>query len=144
MNLLTKIQNWGDHHHPQWLDYIRIALGLTLIVNGVALATHLHDFTMMMHNAVLGTAISISLMAHTIILLHIIGGVLITIGSHTRTFCLLNLFAVITMLFVNMHHQVFVPYSIFWFATILITALVCFLVEGDGILSVEHEDNLAS
>lgn len=28
MNLTTKIENWADSHHPRWIDFIRVALGL--------------------------------------------------------------------------------------------------------------------
>lgn len=145
MNLLTKIQNWGDHHHPKWLDYVRIALGLTLVFNGISLAAHLHDFTVMMHNAMLGTAVTISLTAHFIILLHLLGGLLIALGSHTRAFCLLNIFAVIAAIFfVSMQHHIFEPYALIWFSAAILLGLVCFLIEGDGVLSIEHEDNLVS
>lgn len=145
MNLLTKIQNWGDHHHPKWLDYIRIALGLTLVFNGISLAAHLNDFTVMMHNAMLGTAVSISLIAHFIIVFHLVGGLLIALGSHTRAFCLLNIFAVIAAIFfVSMESHIYEPYALFWFSAAILLGLAFFLVEGDGVLSIEHEDNLSS
>ncbi|RZL22174.1 MAG: DoxX family protein, partial [Pedobacter sp.] len=36
MKLLQKIQAWGDHHHPKWLDYFRILLGLILVWKGIS------------------------------------------------------------------------------------------------------------
>ncbi|WP_442592059.1 DoxX family membrane protein [Pedobacter sp. AW31-3R] len=144
MNLLTKIQNWGDRHHPQWLDYVRIALGLTLIINGVALASNLHYFTVLMHSAMLTTALSISLIAHLIIVVHIIGGILIALGTHTRESCVFNILAVIAaIIFVSMQTHIFAPYSLFWFCAAIFLALICFFVEGDGVLSIEHEDKAA-
>ncbi len=145
MNSIEKIQNWGDRHHPKWVDYFRIILGLTLIWKGVAFATNLHAFTLLMQNAMLSIAISISLMAHAIIVLHIIGGLLIALGTHTRLFCLLNLPVLITaVFFINLPEHIFRPYSEFWFSCIVLIGLVCFLIEGDGVLSIEHEKTTAS
>lgn len=145
MNIISRIQDWGDNHHPKWLDYIRIVLGLVLIWKGVAFALNLHAFTSLMENSGLGTAVSISMIAHLIIALHIIGGLLITLGTNTRMFCLLNIpILIVAVFFVNLPEQVFRPYSEFWFSCIVLAGLVCFLIEGNGILSIERERKLAS
>lgn len=138
MNVFEKIQDWGDRHHPTWFDYIRIALGITLLWKGISFATNLHAFTRLMENTQLGTALSISLLAHLIIVLHIIGGLLIAIGSHTRLFCLLNIpILLVAVFFVNLPQNIFEPYSEFWFSCVVLAGLCLFLVEGDGVLSVE-------
>jgi putative oxidoreductase len=140
MNVLTKIQNWGNRHHPKWLDYFRIILGLVLIWKGIAFASNLHAFTNMMKDAMLGVAVSISLLAHIIIVLHIIGGLLIAVGSHTRLFCLLNLpILIVAVFFVNLRANIFSPYAEFWVSVIVLIGLICFLIEGNGVLSVERD-----
>lgn len=145
MNIISRIQDWGDNHHPKWLDYIRIVLGLVLIWKGVAFAFNLHAFTTLMENSGLGTAVSISLIAHLIIALHIIGGLLITLGTNTRMFCLLNIpILIVAVFFVNLPEHVFRPYSEFWFSSIVLLGLICFLIEGDGVLSIETQRKLAS
>lgn len=145
MNIISRIQDWGDHHHPKWLDYIRIVLGLVLIWKGVAFALNLHAFTALMENSGLGTAVSISLIAHLIIALHIIGGLLITLGTNTRMFCLLNIpILIVAVFFVNLPEHVFRPYSEFWFSSIVLLGLICFLVEGNGVLSIETQRKLAA
>ncbi len=138
MNLLLKIQDWGDHHHPKWLDYLRIVLGITLIWKGVAFALNLHAFTSLMENAGLGTAVSISLIAHVIIVLHIIGGLLITLGTHTRLFCAMIIpILLVAVFYVNLPQHIFSPYSEFWLSCLVLAGLICFLIEGDGVLSIE-------
>lgn len=140
MKLLTKIQDWGDQHHPKWLDFIRIALGLTLVWKGIAFALNLHAFTVLMESAQLGTAVTISLFAHLIIVLHIIGGMMISLGTRTRLFCILNLpILLVAVFFVNLPEHIFQPYSEFWFSCIITAGLICFFVEGDGVISIEHE-----
>lgn len=139
MNLISKIQDWGDHHHPKWLDYLRIVLGITLIWKGVAFALNLHAFTVLMENSGLGTAVTISLLAHLIIALHIIGGLLIALGTHTRLFCLLIIpILIVAVFYVNLpQQQIFSPYSEFWLSCLVLAGLICFLIEGDGVLSIE-------
>jgi putative oxidoreductase len=140
MNILTKIQTWGDHHHPKWLDYFRILLGVILIWKGVAFAMNLRAFTSMMENAMLGTSISISLVAHLIISFHLIGGLLIALGTHTRLFSLLNipiLFAAV--FFINLSPNIFRPYSELWLSSVVLVGLITFLIEGDGKLSIEYK-----
>ena len=145
MKLLTNIQNWGDHHHPKWLDFFRIVLGVILIWKGILFALNLNAFTNLMMQHRLGTAVALSIAAHLIIGLHIIGGFFIAIGSHTRMFCLLNLpILLVAVGFVNLSENIFRPYAEFWLSCSVLTALVCFLVEGNGVWSVEHQNEIAA
>jgi len=145
MKLLSRIQKWGDEHHPKWLDFLRIALGLTLIWKGIAFAANLHSFTLLMENAGLGAAVSISLVAHLIIVFHIIGGLMISLGTNTRTFCLLNLpILIAAVFFVNLPQQVFRPYAEFWLSCVVSLGLICFLIEGNGVISIENERKVVS
>lgn len=145
MKLLTKIQFWGDHHHPKWLDFFRIALGVILIWKGILFATNLSAFTALMMQYRLGTAVALSLIAHLIIGLHIIGGLFIVIGSHTRLFCLLNIpILLVAVLFVNLSQNIFRPYAEFWLSCSVLAALICFLIEGDGVWSVEHQNEVTA
>ena len=145
MNRLNKIQQWGDQHHPQWLDYFRIALGLMLIWKGVEFTLNLRAFTNFMNDVSIGSAASISLLAHAIIFLHLVGGFLITVGSRTRLFCLLNLpILVYAVFFINFRADIFRPYTEIWLSGIVLIGLICFLIEGDGKISIEHEKEVTT
>ena len=140
MSILTKIQNWGDEHHPKSLDYLRIILGVILMWKGVAFAFNLHSFTILMENARLGTSVTISFMAHLIIVLHIVGGLLIALGSHTRSLCLLNLpILIVAVFFVNLSPNIFRPYSELWLSSLVFAGLIIFFIMGDGRLSIEYQ-----
>lgn len=144
MNLFTKIRNWGDQHHPQWLDYFRILLGLILIWKGIAFLINLDAFNSLMNKTHLIAAASISLAAHLVIVLHIVGGLLIAIGSRTRTSCLLNIpILFFAVFFVNTREDIFRPYAEIWLSSFVLIGLFCFLIEGDGVISIEHEKKLA-
>lgn len=140
MNLLNKIQNWGDNHHPKWLDYFRMLLGIVLIWKGIDFYINMEAFNQLMRGTMLGTAFSISLIAHLIIIVHIIGGIAIALGTHTRVFCLINLPILIgAVFFINISAGIFKPYSEFWFSSLVLAGLVCFTIEGNGVISVERE-----
>jgi putative oxidoreductase len=144
MELLTQVKLWGDRHHPKWLDIFRITLGLVLIWKGVSFAFNLSAFTALMMQSRMVTAVSLSVVAHTIIGLHIIGGFFISIGANTRLFCLLNLpILLVAVFFVNLCQHIFRPYAEFWLSCSVLLGLICFLIEGDGKISVEHmtDDN---
>jgi uncharacterized membrane protein YphA (DoxX/SURF4 family) len=144
MKTLEKIKFWGDHHNPKWLSFFRIALGLILIWKGVefilnldVLATFLRDTGLTYQ---IGASVFITVIADLIIALHLIGGTCIALGLRTRLFCLLNLPVLIgAVFFVNLKQNILRPYSEFWLSIIVLLALICFLVEGDGFFAVEHE-----
>jgi len=144
MKFITKILSWGDQHHPKALDYFRIILGLILIWKGIEFATNLQAFSNMMKASNLGFATSISLIAHLIIVFHLIGGLLIALGTYTRTFCLLNLpILIVAVVFINSNQDVLKPYSEFWLSLTVLLGLLCFMIEGNGKLSVEHSGEIA-
>ena len=36
MNMIQRIEHWGDTHHPRWVDVLRVALGLLIFAKGVS------------------------------------------------------------------------------------------------------------
>ncbi|HMH35242.1 MAG TPA: hypothetical protein VK543_19540, partial [Puia sp.] len=35
MNIVQRLELWGDSHHPKWVDIIRIGLGIFLCYKGI-------------------------------------------------------------------------------------------------------------
>jgi putative oxidoreductase len=145
MKILEKIKFWGNHHQPKWLGFLRIALGLILLWKGIAFILNLDVLAAFLRDSGLtdkiGISVSITLMAHLIIAFHLIGGICIALGIRTRLFCLLNLPVLIgAVFFVNLRHNVLKPYSEFWLSLVVLLMIICFLIEGNGLLfAVEHE-----
>ena len=36
MNMIQRIEHWGDTHHPRWVDVLRVALGVLIFAKGVS------------------------------------------------------------------------------------------------------------
>ncbi|MFC4211304.1 DoxX family protein [Pedobacter lithocola] len=143
MSTFKKLQDWGDSHHPAWLDYFRILLGLILIWKGIAFYLNMGAFSSLMHHAHLGTAVFISMIAHFIIIVHLIGGLAIALGTHTRAFCVINLPILIgAVFFINLSTNIFRPYSELWLSISVLIGLICFIIEGNGVLSVDYTRKL--
>lgn len=141
--MLEKIKFWGDHH-PKWLGFLRIALGLILIWKGIEFILNLDVLAAFLRDTGLtdkiGASVSITLITYLIIALHLIGGICIAFGLRTRLFCLLNLPALLGAVFlVNLTQNILKPYSEFWLSLFVLLALICFLIEDSGAFAVEHE-----
>jgi putative oxidoreductase len=145
MKIIEKVKLWGNHHQPKWLGFLRIALGLILIWKGIEFILNLDVLATFLRESGLtdqiSASVSITIIAHLIIALHLIGGVCIVFGIRTRTFCLLNLPVLIGAVFlVNFRQNIFKPYSEFWLSLLVLLLIVCFLIEGNGLLfAVEHD-----
>jgi len=144
MKTLEKIKFWGDHHHPKWLAYLRILLGLILIWKGIAFILNMDVLANFLRETGLsdriGISVSITLLCQLVIAFHLIGGFCIALGSHTRLFCLLNLPVLIgAVLLVDLHKNILKPYAEWWLAVFVLLGLLCFLLEGDGALATGTE-----
>lgn len=139
MNTLHQIEQWGDTHHPRWVDYIRIALGLFLIYKGIHFLANTGQMMSLMKstNISFGSFSSIVLV-HMVVVLHIMGGILIAIGLLTRLACLVQIPVLLTaVLFVNISgrfHQLPIELVV---SIIVLLLLIYFLIIGNGPLSYE-------
>lgn len=146
MKLFEEIKFWGNHHQFKWLFFLRIALGLILIWKGIEFILNLGVLTTFLRESGLtdkiSASVSITLLSHLIIALHLIGGVCITLGIRTRLFCLFNLPVLIGAVFIiTLRQNVLKPYSEPWLSIFVLLSLICFSVEGSGIFAVEHNED---
>ena len=142
MKIFEEIKFWGNHHQFKWLFFLRIALGLIIIWKGIEFILNLGVLTTFLRESGLtdkiGASVSITLLSHLIIALHLIGGVCITLGIRTRLFCLFNLPVLIGAVFVvTLRQNVLKPYSEPWLSIFVLLSLICFSVEGSGLFAVE-------
>jgi uncharacterized membrane protein YphA (DoxX/SURF4 family) len=138
MNLVHKVEHWGDTHHPKLIDVCRIALGLLLLLKGVVFMENSTDLKWLIEgqDAQASSGLLMTLV-YTVIFLHIVGGTLITIGIYTRLSSLIQIPIVFTAVFyVNAFKS---PVNTeLWYSVIVLILLVTFTILGSGPLSLEY------
>jgi putative oxidoreductase len=140
MNLLEKFEQWGDRHHPKWLDIIRIALGLFLCYKGVDFLRNASGLISLMSSRQPFSSFIIVLLAHYVTFAHILGGIFLTIGMFTRAACLIQipiLIGAIIFININVAKDTFSPYSELVLSILVLLLLIYFLIIGNGPLSVK-------
>jgi putative oxidoreductase len=132
MNYIQRMEHWGDTHHPQWVDFIRIALGLFLLWKGVEFANDMNTLTGMMENLPFGNFMMI-ILAHYVLFAHIMGGFLLTIGLLTRLACIIQIPVLLAAIFLNLFQQ----FSELSLSILVLLLLVYFLIIGSGRWSLD-------
>ena len=133
MNLVQRVEHWGDTHHPQWLDILRIALGVFLCYKGVQFLTNMSDMLALMTTKMSFGSFTSVLMSNYISFAHILGGILLILGVLTRFACILQIPVMIgAIFFINASPDMYRPFSQMLLAIVVLLLLVLFLIVGNG------------
>ena len=137
MNIMDRIEHWGDTHHPAWMDTIRIGLGVFLFIKGISFIS---DTTRLSH---LITGLDIHLWTvtavHYVAFAHIFGGFLIALGCLTRVASVLQIpILLIAVFFVNIRLGFSYLNSELWLSVITLFLVVTFSIIGSGRFSMDE------
>ena len=133
MNLLHRLELWGDHHHPRWVDIIRVALGLFLCYKGFDYLQNMGTLMGKMNNKVPFGEFAFILLGHYVVFAHILGGLAIAAGMYTRFACLIQLPILLGAIFlVNSSGQMLRPYSELMISILVCALLIYFMIVGNG------------
>jgi uncharacterized membrane protein YphA (DoxX/SURF4 family) len=136
MNLVQRVEHWGDTHHPQWLDIVRIALGIFLCYKGVEFLTNMGTMLGLMTSKMSFGSFTAVLMSNYISFAHILGGILLILGVLTRFACILQIPIMIgAIFFINASPDMYRPFSQLLLAILVLLLLICFLIVGNGRLA---------
>src|SRR3546814_19661992 len=82
MNVIEKIEYWGDAHHPRWLDIVRIGLGIVIFLKGGMFLADTESLRQLIDD----THIQMYTWGavHYVAFAHLVGGLLIARGLTTR------------------------------------------------------------
>jgi len=137
MNLIHRIEHWGDAHHPRWLDIVRIVLGTVIFAKGVSFIADTTILFQLLTSA--DFHLSIWMAVHYIAFVHIVGGIFIALGFATRIAVVLQLPILIgAVFFVNITNGFDFLNSEFWLSLVVLLLLLLFLVVGSGSYSLDH------
>ena len=137
MNLVQKVETWGDTHQTKWLAFFRIVLGLIIFFKGLFFIQNTDAIQQMIANS--AVSIYAIFLAHYVALAHLVGGVLIVIGLITRIAILFQIPILIgAILFVNAERGFYSIQSELGFSILVLVMLLFFLVFGSGKISVDE------
>lgn len=141
MNIIRKIEHWGDVHHAKWLDYLRIILGIVIFGKGVSFISDTSVLqNMITQNNVFGfSGMMISVAIHIVAFAHLVGGILITLGLVTRFAVVIQIpILIFAVFFVNLAPGFSAPNSELWLSAIVLLLLFLFWIVGSGPFSVDE------
>ena len=139
MNVIHRIEQWGDGHHPGVWDGLRIALGIFLLLKGVMFMENTSSLKNIIENQsdiTLSPARFMFVVYYTAFI-HMTGGAMITLGILTRASALLQLPLVFgAVFFVNILQS---PLNTeLWMSVICFVLLLIFVVIGSGRFSLDN------
>lgn len=136
MNLIQKVEYWGDAHHPQWLDVLRIALGVFVFVKGIQFIADTNSVLRLLEDTTFQP--NAWAIIHYVAFAHLVGGVFIAFGLLTRIFVLFQLPVLIgAVFFVNLTNGLSYLNSELWISISVLILLILFLVIGSGSYSTD-------
>ena len=134
MKIQQHLQLIEKKNHPKWLVVFRIILGLSLFLKGIQFIEN----KTLLQKVVNETAVlNDYFWLQTLIpWINIFGGAFILIGLFTRFACLIQIPILIgAIVSVNSKTGLFAGESELAFSIIILSLLILFIVEGDGLLS---------
>lgn len=142
MNLLHRLELWGDHHHPKWLDIIRVAFGIFLCYKGFDFLQNMGLLIGEMNNKVHFGAFAFILLGHYVVFAHILGGLMIAAGFYTRLACLAQIPILLGAIFlININGEMLRPYSELFLSILVLVGLIYFMIIGNGRWALTVDDN---
>jgi len=137
MDLFNRIERWGDTHHPKWVDYVRIALGVFLCIKGLQFPGHASEVMQSMPNFLSSGYYFLSMLQYYILFAHLLGGIFLIAGVFVRFACLIQIPILIgAIIFINTSINSWSPFSELSISIIVLLLLIYFLIVGNGNLSL--------
>lgn len=138
MNLLQRLEYWGDHHHPKYLDIARFALGIFLCFKGIEF---LENMSIMLNKLPFLHADSfiLAMLGHYIVFAHLLGGLLLAIGLLTRLACIIQIPILLgAIILVNTRQGLWTSFSELSLSILVLVLLIYFLIAGNGRWSADY------
>jgi putative oxidoreductase len=137
MNVIQKIETWGDHHQSKWLAFFRVVLGAVIFFKGLYFVQNIEAINAMLANS--AVSIYSVFFAHCVALAHLVGGVLIAIGLITRTAVVFQIPILLgAIIFVHSGHGFFYNQAELGLSIVVLAMLIFFFVFGSGRFSVDE------
>lgn len=141
MNNIERVEQWGNTHHPKWVDIVRIILGVFLCYKGVDFLRNMGAMNDLLSNHLSFGSFAIIMIGHFVVFAHILGGIFIAMGVLTRFACLLQIPILLgALIMVNWSQDMLRPYSQLILTVVVLLLLIYFLIVGNGRFSVSFDE----
>lgn len=141
MNLLHRIELWGDRHHPRWMDIMRIALGVFLCVKGAQFVYNMSTLMAHVDSNLPLPSFALVLLGHYVFVAHLLGGILLILGAYTRIASFIQIPILLgAIFFVNSSRDLWQPFPELIISIIVLALLVYFVIAGDGPWSLKSDE----
>ena len=137
MNVLQRLEFWGDRHHPKWADILRFALGIFLCYKGIEFLENMSSMISRMSGFLPNSYFALSMVGHYVVFAHLIGGLMLAFGLLTRAACLLQIPILIGAIFFINQEEMFRPFQQLAVTIVVLAGLIYFLIAGNGPWSVD-------
>ena len=141
MNMVRKIEHWGDLHHPKWLDIIRIVLGLIIFSKGVVFIsnTSVQQDWIFKNASFDFSGLMAVVLIHIVAFAHVVGGLLIIMGLLTRLAVVIQMPILLgAIFFVNITNGLSFLNTELWLSIVVFLMLVLIWIVGSGSFSADN------
>ena len=133
---INSFRKYVDHHHPQWIDIVRILLGIAILIRGIYFIHDPTDLLQILDNSKISGWTFI--VEHHVAFTYLVGGILIAIGLITRIAIIFQLPVFFGSIYCSLTDKGFFSvFSDLTFSIIMFVLLIFFLVWGPGRFSVD-------
>ena len=138
MNLVHKIEHWGDTHHPKALDILRIVLGVFLLVKGITFMENTAYLRSIINdqNIINVSPDMLMILVYYVAFAHMVGGILIAMGILTRLGCIIQIPILVGAVFLTGIFQEPIN-AMLWPSVTALVLLVLFTILGSGPWSLD-------
>lgn len=134
--MLHQLDKWSTTHHPRWLVFLRVALGIALILKGIYFMNDSVSLESLLADSSLGFATT--WLPVIITWLHLLGGFLIIIGLFTRLVAIVLIPVLVVAVFViNAPYGTYSQGNEFGYSMLVLLLLIFFFIEGSGPISLD-------
>jgi uncharacterized membrane protein YphA (DoxX/SURF4 family) len=131
------MEHWGDTHHPKWVDFVRIALGVFLCIKGIQFPGQASEALNKMPSYLSSNYFFLSMLQYYILFAHLLGGIFLIAGIFVRFACLIQIPILIgAIIFINTSINTWSPFSELSISILVLLLLFYFLLVGNGRLSL--------
>lgn len=136
MGMIHQLEKWSITHHPKWLVFLRVVLGIALFLKGISFISDMVQVESLIAGSYLANIPDWIILVITWI--HLFGGFLIVVGLFTRWATLIQIpILLVAVIFINAPKGFFAQDSELIFSIIVLMLLVMFFIEGGGPLSLD-------